>query len=77
MRPFQICLLVGTLAATSFGPAVAQTAGPAPEPLPSVKTALNRISTDFVQSWNKQQPAAVAALCATNCLLSACRMSSI
>jgi uncharacterized protein (TIGR02246 family) len=64
MRTFRICLL-GTLAALALRPAVAQTAD---EPSQSVKTALNRISTDFTQGWNKQQPAAMAALCAKNCL---------
>ena len=34
----------------------------ADEPSPAVKTALNKISADFVQGWNKQQPSAMAAL---------------
>jgi uncharacterized protein (TIGR02246 family) len=40
----------------------------ADEPSQSVKTALDRISADFIQAWNKQQPAAMAALFAANCL---------
>ena len=40
----------------------------AEEPSQSVKTTVDHISANFIQAWNKQQPVAMAALFATNCL---------